>query len=114
MSGSQGCDRVQPGLNGFIRHDPMKNEPFPFSSEGFAGCFNLSFYSIISVHLHLSLICMGKWLPQQFEILRITMIGMTVGEKEYPHFIEFKTIIQCVQIIIRRQIQQQVIIDQRL
>ena len=57
---------------------------------------------------------MGIGLPQKFQILGIAVVGMAVGKEQRLHLAQIQAVEQAMQMVFRRQIQQQVIIDQGL
>ena len=107
-------DRVSAGAHGPVGHDAVKTEPLTFSPKRTAGCQNLPLDRVVSIHLHLPRIGMRKRFPKKFKILRIAMIAVTVRKEKRPDAVKLQPVIQGMEIIIRRQIQQQIIVDQRL
>ena len=57
---------------------------------------------------------MGIGLPQKFQILGIAVVGMAVGKEQRLHLAQIQAVKKAVHMVFRRQIQQQVIIDQGL
>ena len=114
MGRPEGKDPVAQNRKAVAGKEPVEAEALFFASKAYAGVQKPLLNRGVAKDLHEPFSGMGIGLPQKFQVLRIAVVGMAVGKQQRLHLLKVQSQQQAVDIVFRRQVQQQVLVHKGL